>query len=142
MEQAPVSKLKARRIAAVALPLSMLLVLLAFEVLERLPTGFVYVCPLYATTGFYCATCGASRATDALLHGNLAAAFDLNPLYVVSLPALAYVAVAGWLRLLPVRFRLPLPRHGLRFLAWVLVALVVYTVLRNLPWPAFSWLAP
>jgi len=133
MEPASAAPSKGRRIAAYALPLALLSVLVAFEVLSRLPLGIAYVCPLYATTGFYCATCGVSRATFALLHGNLRAAFDLNPLYVVSLPVVAYAAVAGWLRLLPVRFRLPLPRNGLKVFPWVLAVLVGYSVLRNLP---------
>ncbi len=142
MDRAPAAMSKGRRFAALALPLSLLTLLVGFELLKSLPTGIGYVCPLYATTGLYCATCGATRATFALLHGDFRAAFGFNPLYVVSLPALAYAAVAGWLRLLPVRFRLPLPRFGMRALTVLLVVLLVYTVLRNLPWPAFSWLAP
>jgi hypothetical protein len=142
MDRTPVALSKGRRIASFALPLSMLLVLVALELLDAWPTGIRYTCPLLATTGFYCATCGTTRATVALLHGNLRTAFDLNPLFVVSLPAIAYVAVAGYLRLLPVRFRLPLPKNVLRTASIVLAVLLVYTVLRNLPWPVFSWLAP
>jgi hypothetical protein len=54
-------------------------------------------CPLRAITGLDCPLCGATRATHALLHGQLAHALDLNALYVLALPVLAAVT-ALWLR--------------------------------------------
>ena len=55
---------------------------------------------------------------------------------------LALLIPAVPLRPVSLAFRLPLPRFGMRALTVLLVVLLVYTVLRNLPWPAFSWLAP
>ena len=142
METAPFVPTTAKRIAAIALPVAAFLAALSFRFLPGIPAGFPILCPLYATTGIYCATCGSTRATLSLLHGDLAAAFYFNPLFVVLLPLFVYLALAGYLRLLPVRPRLPLPQAWLRILAWSALPLTVYTVLRNLPWPAFSWLAP
>ena len=54
--------------------------------------GSVYpVCPFHAMTGLWCPGCGMTRATYALLDGNLAAAFSAN----LFLPAFLVLAVAG-----------------------------------------------
>jgi hypothetical protein len=46
-------------------------------------------CPFLAITGYPCLTCGATRCTIALLHGNFPAAFWWNPLALVALAGVA-----------------------------------------------------
>ena len=41
-------------------------------------------------TGWQCPGCGATRGVHQLLHGHPLAAFELNPLMMVSLPFLAF----------------------------------------------------
>jgi hypothetical protein len=96
-------------------------------------------CPLHALTGLYCPGCGSTRALHALLHGDLAGAWAMNPLLVVALPLLAAMALnaAGWQPAGMQRLWRALGRP----LPWLAV-LVGYTVLRNLPWSPFAWLAP
>lgn len=98
-------------------------------------------CPLRALTGVYCPGCGSARCLHALLRGDLALALAMNPLLVITAPLLVLMALragnllptwAPWERVLAVARR---PRMWL----WVLLG---YTVLRNLPWPPFAWLAP
>ncbi len=48
-------------------------------------------CGLYVATGLACLSCGGLRAAHQLLHGNLSAAFALNPLFMV------LISVVGWL---------------------------------------------
>jgi len=43
-------------------------------------------CPLHSLTGLDCPTCGGLRATHLLLHGQIRAAFTLNPLLFFALP--------------------------------------------------------
>lgn len=85
-----------------------------------------------------------TRATYALMHGELAQAMRLNAVGVVVLPvalvmcflyALEWVAGRKFLPALPVRWR--------KRLSWSIAVLMVgFFVLRNLPWWPFSLLAP
>jgi len=56
-------------------------------------TGFFPGCPFRAITGFTCPGCGTTRALHQLLHGNLVAAFELNPLLVLVLPLLGCILI-------------------------------------------------
>jgi len=60
--------------------------------------GFYPRCGLYQATGLLCPGCGSLRALHQLLHGNLAAAFRLNALLVLSLPFLTWLAGVFTLR--------------------------------------------
>ncbi len=96
---------------------------------------YVPLCPLHALTGLWCPFCGATRATHALLHGDLGTALHDNALLVCAIPP---VVLLGWHR---VRDGQPI-HHPLPGAArWALFGMaVVFTVLRNLP--AGWWLAP
>jgi hypothetical protein len=101
---------------------------------------FYPVCFFHQTTGLLCPGCGALRATHQLLHGHLAAAFRFNPMLIVSLPFLLWLGA---------RFSLQKARHqplslGLR-LGWlwlILAAVLIVSVLRNLPAAPFALLRP
>ena len=96
-------------------------------------------CPFHFLTGLHCPGCGSTRCLHALLHGDVAAAWAMNPLLVLALPVVAFLAfsAAGWNppRLQRLRGVLGAPK------LW-LVVLVGFGVLRNLPWLPFAWLAP
>lgn len=94
---------------------------------------FVPPCMFETLTGWNCLSCGATRATFALAHGDLVTAFYYHPLYMIFLGWLLYLYVRLILSLIvrpyrPYRFELTLPR-GL-IIAAVCVA---FTVVRNLP---------
>lgn len=55
-------------------------------------------CPLFALTGIQCPACGSTRMVHALLHGDLASAWQLNAVMLVAgLPLLAWLWVR-WFR--------------------------------------------
>jgi Protein of unknown function (DUF2752) len=58
--------------------------------LEPGKSAFLPACPFRALTGFTCPGCGTTRGLHQLLHGNLGAAFQLNPLMILTLPFLLY----------------------------------------------------
>lgn len=95
-------------------------------------------CPLYQATGLHCPGCGATRAAHALLHGDVARALTMNPLLVCAAPPIAAYWVwnrrrlgPAWVDTVPARAVLVL-----------LVVMILYGVLRNLPWYPFTLLAP
>lgn len=51
-------------------------------------------CPFKALTGYECPGCGSQRAIHSLLHGDLATAFRMNAMLVISIPFLLLVAFA------------------------------------------------
>jgi hypothetical protein len=102
-------------------------------------------CLLYNTTGIYCAGCGATRAIHALLHGRVIEALHDNALFAAALPLLLYVAapyaLAAWRAnawpQIPVDGR-KLARRGIG----IVLLMIGFMILRNLPgWP-FEWLRP
>jgi hypothetical protein len=98
-------------------------------------------CPFNAVTGLHCPGCGSARALHHLLHGRLATAFSYNPLAVLMLPILAYAACGYLVRWFGLK-RLPTVRMRPAWAWALLVVIVLYWVLRNVPaWP-FTLLAP
>src|SRR5688500_20303324 len=53
-------------------------------------------CLFHDLTGWYCPGCGITRALHALVHFEVARAFAMNALLVVSLPLLAAMALQGF----------------------------------------------
>jgi hypothetical protein len=98
-------------------------------------------CPIRYLTGLYCPGCGSLRAMHALLHGELARAWAMNPLMIVMLPFVTYGLVSA--TLLEVRgnglLEVMLPAKWIRAFC---VVIVLYAVARNLPLYPFDLLAP
>ncbi len=92
--------------------------------------GHFPLCPFRALTGLDCPFCGGLRSVHDLAHGHLVAAADQNALVVLAVP----VALLGWLRWTAgsVRAR-PLPPAPRWVLPVTLAALLVFSVVRNLP---------
>jgi hypothetical protein len=104
-------------------------------------SGVFPPCPLRYLTGWYCPGCGSLRAMHQLLHGNLHAAWALNPLTVLLLPFLVYGIASHALfeirgKYLP---RLFLPAIWIRVLCAVII---LFGIARNLPFHPFNLLAP
>lgn len=97
-------------------------------------------CGLYQFTGWHCPGCGSLRALHHLTHGRIVAAAHANALLVGALTA--YTAWA-LLRLCQ-GGRLPLPWSELsgRWFWIVMTVVFGFGLLRNLPFPPFSWMAP
>ena len=96
-------------------------------------------CPTKMLTGLDCPLCGATRAVHSLLNGNLVGAMDHNLLFVLSLPFLAYAFVAWTAGRLGHPMK-PIPMHDKRVFIPLVLVLVAFTVVRNLPMMPFHWL--
>ena len=104
-------------------------------------SGVFPPCPLWSCFGLYCPGCGAARAIHQLVHGNFYAAFRLNPLLLLTLPVLVYIALT---RVFPVigGYRLPMLFQKTYHIWMALGILLFYTILRNVSSYPFSLLAP
>ena len=89
------------------------------------PKQYRLPCPIHSTTGIWCPGCGSTRALDALLHGNLPLAFNFNPLLISSPVFIVLGVLVDRSRFR--RILLPV------YLASLLVLIVIFTVIRNLP---------
>ncbi|MDD2283006.1 MAG: DUF2752 domain-containing protein [Eubacteriales bacterium] len=99
-------------------------------------------CPFYYFTGLYCPGCGSSRALHQLLHGNFLKAIDLNPLMVISIPFILYLLIST--ADIRIRGRRILKRILFKkgFYTMLLSIIIVYWVIRNIPFYPFNILAP
>ena len=97
---------------------------------------FFPVCMFHQVTGLNCPGCGGLRATHQLLHGHLATAFRLNPLFVVAIPAIIIFFIRVVLK--------KSPEKKISFQpAWLWIALAViiaFGITRNLPFAPFAWM--
>ena len=93
-------------------------------------------CVFHLWTGLHCPGCGTTRALHALPLGQWWTAVRCNPLLVVGLPVITFLL---WQQRRRERSGGPVsPR-----LSWTIgVVVIAYFVLRNVPSPDRSWLAP
>ena len=114
--------------------------ILAVWALGDRPPAWYPPCPLHALTGLHCPGCGSARTLHALAHRDWARALGLNPLLVLLLPLALWWALLSLWRAL--RHNLPpaeLPRPAATVL---LVVVLAFWILRNLPWWPCTLLAP
>ena len=106
------------------------------------PTSRFPACPFHTLTGLWCPGCGLTRATHALLRGDVAGAISRN----VFTPFVLVAIVLAWASWTLTAFGRPTRNPVERLPRWfgpvLLSAFVVYGVLRNLPVPALRTLAP
>ena len=90
-------------------------------------SGGVLLCPVKRYLGLQCPGCGTLRAMHALLHGDLRAALNYNPLSVALLPVvLLYLSFGALLG--------REPYHKLQVWAGraLIVVIISFTIIRNL----------
>ena len=104
-------------------------------------SGMFPPCPVHYLTGWYCPGCGSLRAIHQLLHGNLRAAWGLNPLTVVLVPFVTYGLASS--ALFEIRGQ-GLPQPFLRpvWIQALCAAIMLFGIARNLPVHPFDLLAP
>ena len=116
-------------------------VVAALYLFDPATSGIFPPCPLRYFTGWYCPGCGSLRAIHQLLHGNLSAALGLNPLTILLLPFIVYGITSF------VMFEIRgqhLPSVFLRAacIRALCAVIVVFGIVRNLPFHPFDLLAP
>lgn len=104
--------------------------------------SFFVSCPFKYATGYNCPGCGSQRAIHQLLHLNIVAAFRLNPLLVLSLPILIIgLGIKAWNYLFETTHRFTLFNSN-TFIYTYFIIVILFWVLRNIPFFPFNLLAP
>lgn len=85
-----ITEIVSRRFGVVLIWMTIVAGSVCLFVLEPGKSALLPICPFRALTGFTCPGCGSTRGMHQLLHGNLGAAFEFNPLLLLALPFLAY----------------------------------------------------
>jgi len=98
-------------------------------------------CAFHSLTGAYCPGCGSQRALHSLLHLDFAGVVSYNFLF---LPAALLILYHYSHPFLSRWFGWELPNlFYLKYTPWVIfVVVILFWILRNLPWYPFNVLAP
>lgn len=102
----------------------------AYYLFDPMQSTLAPKCLFKMATGWDCPGCGSQRMLHALLHGDIAAAWEANPMPIIVFPALAILAFSS-------AFRSRWPRfYALVNSAPVVIALaaaiIIWWVVRNL----------
>ncbi|GGH47928.1 hypothetical protein IA57_00215 [Mangrovimonas yunxiaonensis] len=98
-------------------------------------------CPFHTVTGLYCPGCGSQRAIHDILNGNLLQGFGHNYLFLLLFFVLGYEALT-WIRAKCFNKTTYNLINTSKFTIAVLVVVLVFWCLRNLPFYPFTMLAP
>ncbi len=101
-------------------------------------THFGFQCLFYKTTGLYCPGCGGQRAFHHFLHGDFTLAFQNNLLIFTVLPLVSVKFYEEFFeKKLMINFI-----YSSKFLIVSIIFVLIFTVLRNLPYFPFNQLRP
>ena len=99
-------------------------------------------CPFYYFTGLYCPGCGSLRGTNQLLHGHFLNALDYNAFMVLSIPFVAYLLLGE----LGLEFKGEKVFKNINFSPLfykkLISVILIYWVVRNIPYYPFTILSP
>ena len=96
-------------------------------------------CFFHELTGLYCPGCGVQRSFHALLNGQILTAIDYNLMFILFLPLMVYfIFVFALGKKHPSTSFI----YNSAFSFTVVIVVVSFWVLRNIPYTPFSWLAP
>jgi hypothetical protein len=101
--------------------------------------GILPKCFFHELTGLYCPGCGVQRSLHALLNGHILTAIDYNLLFILFLPLIIYFILAF---VLGKKHPSSSFIYRSAFSFTVVILVVSFWVLRNIPFTPFSWLAP
>ncbi|WP_461303282.1 DUF2752 domain-containing protein [Aureisphaera sp.] len=98
-------------------------------------------CPMHSTTGIYCPGCGSQRALHSLLHLDFKSVVTYNFLFIPALGLFIYnLGIKGYNRF----YNKSIPNiiYSSKFTKIVLLIIISFWVLRNIPVYPFNILAP
>lgn len=99
-------------------------------------------CVFYSLTKLYCPGCGSTRVVYSLIHGDIFTALRCNILTVLFIPLLAYSFIAFCVNTYSQRQVLKQIIYNPLAAKIIVIAVIAFWILRNIPFVPFSYLAP
>lgn len=125
----------------ISLIVFIIIVVLAYLFINPSEVDFLPKCPFYITTGFYCAGCGSQRATHQLLNLNFIGVLQQNVFYAFGLLLLLSQLVIFSVNKYSNKKVYNYFNHPKTPII-ILVLVILFWVLRNIPYYPFNLLAP
>ena len=125
------------------LPFSFILLAAIFFPLNGWMKSHGFECMLRKATGLYCAGCGGTRCAKSMLIGDLQSAMSHNAFITIGF--FIFIAVSTYLIIRVTVLGLAAPKIGKGVPWWIgagITAIVIFTIMRNLPSSPWSYLAP
>lgn len=100
------------------------------------------ICPFKVLTGLDCPACGGQRSVHHLLHLEIFQALRYNAFFVLLIPYLLFLI---YYEIRKVFWEIPKPNNFFisSKMLWIfLISLLIFGIIRNLPWYPFTLLAP
>ena len=129
------------KILYIGIVIALLTMLSLYFFINPSSSGFFPKCPFLSLTGLYCPGCGSQRAIHNLLNGNIITGIRHNYLLLLVVAVLSYqliVFIANTYYKKSIRNLL----HKSSITKTILILVLAFWVLRNLPFTPFTELAP
>lgn len=117
-------------------------VILFYFLFDARKTAWLPQCPFHLFTGLLCPGCGSQRALSSILHGEFLQAMRFNILLIASLPFLLYSATVMVINKTTGHTIIQKIFYSTFFVRVVLIVILVFWILRNLPVFPFTFLSP
>lgn len=124
-------KNKKRIVTAILLPVLILFAVIYYRT-DPIESIYFPKCMIRTLTGYDCPGCGSQRAIHHLLHLNIGDALRANALVVVMIP---YISAGLWFEYAGKKEKYPVAYRrifGRRMMLIVLIAIIAFTVIRNI----------
>ncbi|MCY7422756.1 MAG: DUF2752 domain-containing protein [Chitinophagaceae bacterium] len=132
-----------KRAVALVVPAAIISgILLFYFLFDARKTTWLPQCPFHLLTGFYCPGCGSQRALSSILHGEFLQALRFNVLLIASLPLLMYSATVMIVNKTTGNHIVQKFFYSASFGRIVLIVILAFWFLRNLPFFPFTSLSP
>ena len=116
--------------------------LLLYWAAGQISIGYALPCPFHSLTGLWCPGCGGQRALFLLLQGDVVASFRSN-IFLIPIIVFLFYWYVDWVEQTFFEQRKKLyTNHTTNYFRLILWIVLIYFVLRNLPFFPFTYLAP
>ena len=119
----------------------LLLALSLYFFIDPSTTSFFPKCPFESTTGLYCPGCGSQRAIHNIVRGNILEGIRHNFLFLLLISVLAYQGILFLLNKFGSKTYQNL-LHKSKITKAILALVILFWILRNIPFSPFTELAP